>query len=96
MLYEDDFEFEEQPANIRDRAIPGKPEPAAEAAAGRAAGGSADSGGDRRGGGRPRGDGGGRRYGPPLHHTGPSTASSVSSFPSKPCRRAICWSKFSI
>ncbi|HEY5258874.1 MAG TPA: R3H domain-containing nucleic acid-binding protein [Candidatus Baltobacteraceae bacterium] len=23
MLYEDDFEFEEQPANIRDRAIPG-------------------------------------------------------------------------
>jgi spoIIIJ-associated protein len=24
MLYEDDFEFEEQPANIRDRAIPGK------------------------------------------------------------------------
>jgi spoIIIJ-associated protein len=23
-LYEDDFEFEEQPANIRDRAIPGK------------------------------------------------------------------------
>jgi spoIIIJ-associated protein len=24
MLYEDNFEFEEQPANIRDRAIPGK------------------------------------------------------------------------
>ena len=24
MLYEDDFEFEEQPANIRDRQIPGK------------------------------------------------------------------------
>lgn len=24
MLYEDDFEFEEQPADIRDRAIPGK------------------------------------------------------------------------
>ena len=27
MLYEDDFEFEEQPANIRDRQIPGKGEP---------------------------------------------------------------------
>jgi spoIIIJ-associated protein len=27
MLYEDDFEFEEQPANIRDRAIPGKTVP---------------------------------------------------------------------
>ncbi len=26
MLYEDDFEFEEQPANIRDRQIPGKGE----------------------------------------------------------------------
>ncbi|HEX4012599.1 MAG TPA: R3H domain-containing nucleic acid-binding protein [Candidatus Cybelea sp.] len=24
MLYEDDFEFEEQPANVRDRAIPGR------------------------------------------------------------------------
>ena len=59
MLYEDDFEFEEQPANIRDRAIPGT-------AGGRG------SGGDRRRGGRGRGNGG-RRYGPPLHHTGPST-----------------------
>jgi spoIIIJ-associated protein len=27
MLYEDDFEFEEQPANIRDRQIPGKTAP---------------------------------------------------------------------
>lgn len=27
MLYEDDFEFEEQPANIRDRNIPGKSGP---------------------------------------------------------------------
>jgi len=42
MLYEDDFEFEEQPANIRDRAIPG--------------GGSRGGGGGRRGpGGPPRG-----------------------------------------
>jgi spoIIIJ-associated protein len=27
MLYEDDFEFEEQPANVRDRQIPGKTTP---------------------------------------------------------------------
>lgn len=27
MLYEDDYEFEEQPANIRDRAIPGSGAP---------------------------------------------------------------------
>ena len=25
MLYEDDFEFEEQPADVRDRTIGGKP-----------------------------------------------------------------------
>jgi spoIIIJ-associated protein len=63
MLYEDDFEFEEQPANIRDRAIPG-----------RGGGGGRGSDGDRPRGGRGRGSGGGgRRYGPPLHHTGPST-----------------------
>jgi spoIIIJ-associated protein len=49
MLYEDDFEFEEQPANIRDRAIPGQ-------GAGTAPRGN---GGNRRGGG-----GGGRRGSP--------------------------------
>lgn len=65
MLYEDDFEFEEQPANIRDRAIPGK------SSAG-SAGARGSGTGDRRRG-RSRGNGGGRRYGPPLHHTGPST-----------------------
>lgn len=67
MLYEDDFEFEEQPANIRDRAIPGKSG---------AGGGGGGGGGRRRGGGKPPGNGGGgggRRFGPPLHHTGPST-----------------------
>lgn len=37
MLYEDDFEYEEQPANIRDRAIPGT-----------GGGGRGRSGGDRR------------------------------------------------
>ncbi len=36
MLYEDDFEFEEQPANVRDRPAPGK------------SGGGRDGGGNRR------------------------------------------------
>ncbi|HEY1653823.1 MAG TPA: R3H domain-containing nucleic acid-binding protein [Candidatus Tumulicola sp.] len=73
MLYEDDFEFEEQPANIRDRAIPGK-SGGGGGGGGRGPGnGGRGSGGDRGRGGRPRGNGGGRRYGPPLHHTGPST-----------------------
>ena len=51
MLYEDDFEFEEQPANIRDRDIPGK-----------AGGGPRGGGGGNRGRGGP-GGGGGRRGG---------------------------------
>lgn len=49
MLYEDDFEFEEQPANIRDRNIPGT--------------GGGGGGGGRRGGGQGGGYGGGRRGG---------------------------------
>ena len=67
MLYEDDFEFEEQPANIRDRQI--------------GTGDSRGGGGNRRrgggggggyGGGNRRGGGGGRRYAPPLgaYHSG--------------------------
>jgi spoIIIJ-associated protein len=67
MLYEDDFEFEEQPANIRDRAIPGS----------RPAGGGGGrpfnpngGGGGRRGPGMGRGDG--RRSSGPPHRTGPS------------------------
>jgi spoIIIJ-associated protein len=52
MLYEDDFEFEEQPANIRDRAIPGK-----------GGGGRGGNGGRRgRGEGRPRPQHGRRSY----------------------------------
>lgn len=57
MLYEDDFEFEEQPANIRDRQIPGKG----------GTGSREGGGGNRRrpatggGGGRRGGGGGGRR-----------------------------------
>jgi spoIIIJ-associated protein len=56
MLYEDDFEYEEQPADIRDRAIPGR------------SGGDTRGprGGGRRNGGRPSN---GRRYGPPLHRS---------------------------
>lgn len=59
MLYEDDFEFEEQPANIRDRQIPGKNDSRTGGGAGRRGGGNA-------GGGRYGGSGGGRRYGAPL------------------------------
>ncbi len=58
MLYEDDFEFEEQPANIRDRQIPGKND-SRTGGGGRRGGGG---GGGRRGG----NGGGGRRYGAPL------------------------------
>jgi len=57
MLYEDDYEFEEQPANIRDRQIPGK-------TTGERTGG----GGGRRGGGGGGGRGGGGRRGN-QHHT---------------------------
>ena len=58
MLYEDDFEFEEQPQNIRDRQIPGKNDSRTGGGGGRYRGGS--------GGGRRGGNGGGRRYGAPL------------------------------
>jgi spoIIIJ-associated protein len=47
MLYEDDYEFEEQPANIRDRQIPGKNAP-------REGGRGSGGGGGRRGGGYER------------------------------------------
>jgi len=59
MLYEDDFEFEEQPANIRDRQIPGK------ASGGRDSGNRRRNGGDGR-----RGNGGGGRR-PGGHHHAP-------------------------
>jgi spoIIIJ-associated protein len=53
MLYEDDYEFEEQPADVRDRAIPGK-------GGGGTRGGGGRRGGSGGGGGRPRrGNGGG-------------------------------------
>lgn len=52
MLYEDDYEFEEQPANIRDRQIPGKN-------TGERTGGGRRGGGGGRGGYGRRGSGGG-------------------------------------
>jgi spoIIIJ-associated protein len=69
MLYEDDFEFEEQPANIRDRQIPGKNDSRTGGGGGRRRGGSGSGSG---GGGRRGGNGGGRRYGAPLgaYHSG--------------------------
>jgi spoIIIJ-associated protein len=71
MLYEDDFEFEEQPADIRDRAIPGK-------------GGSGDGrgrGGNGYGNRRRRSNDGGqrRRGGPPR--TGTPSANASREFP---------------
>ncbi|MBV8637424.1 MAG: hypothetical protein JO322_05015, partial [Candidatus Eremiobacteraeota bacterium] len=71
MLYEDDFEFEEQPANIRDRQIPGKDESRTGGGGGRRRGGSG-SGGSGGGGRRGGNGGGGRRYGAPLgaYHSG--------------------------
>lgn len=61
MLYEDDYEFEEQPANIRDRQIPGKTTGERTSTGGARPGG----GGGRRGGGGGGGynGGGGRRGG---------------------------------
>ncbi len=53
MLYEDDYEFEEQPANIRDRQIPGKT--TGERTTGTGTGGGRRGGG----GGRHAADGGG-------------------------------------
>lgn len=60
MLYEDDFEFEEQPANVRDRDIPGK---AGGGSRGGGGGGNRGRGGAGGGGGRRGGGGGGGRRG---------------------------------
>jgi len=60
MLYEDDYEFEEQPANIRDRQIPGKATGDRSSSAG---GGNRRGPGGGRGGYGRRGNGGGYRGG---------------------------------
>jgi spoIIIJ-associated protein len=74
MLYEDDFEFEEQPADIRDRAIPGK-----------GGGGSGDGrgrGGNGYGNRRRRGNGGDqRRRGGPPPRTGAPSPNASREFP---------------
>jgi spoIIIJ-associated protein len=71
MLYEDDFEFEEQPANIRDRAIPGKG----------GGGGRGGNGGGRRG----RGEGRPRSGGPrPRYSTGHSAGAQALPDEAKP------------
>jgi spoIIIJ-associated protein len=76
MLYEDDYEFEEQPANIRDRAIPGS--------TGGGRGPRTGGGGGRGGGG---GYGGGRRGGNGGFQRAPH-AKSTLEFPddAKPAR----------
>ena len=85
MLYEDDFEFEEQPANIRDRQIPGK------SGAGGGGGRSGGSGGGRRrGSGKPPGggrrNGGGRGY---HGGGGPSAAAQPLPDDAKPARELL-------
>ena len=74
MLYEDDFEYEEQPANIRDRAIPGT------------GGGSRArvSGGDRR-----RGGGRGPARRPAQRASRPSSAYHELPEAAKPARRLL-------
>ena len=75
MLYEDDFEFEEQPANIRDRAIPGK------------GGGGGGGGGGYRGGDRGRRGDGPMHRRPPMHrHTGPSATPQQLPAEAEPAR----------
>jgi spoIIIJ-associated protein len=92
MLYEDDYEFEEQPANIRDRQIPGKttgerPTGApAPGGGGRRGGGS--GGGGRRGSGGGGGYNGGRRGGGGggYHHTPKERSTHELPDDAKPAR----------
>ena len=87
MLYEDDYEFEEQPANIRDRQIPGKN--AGERTGGGGGGGRRGGGGGTGGGGGRRGggggySGGGRRGG--YHHTPRERSTHALPDDAKPAR----------
>ncbi len=87
MLYEDDFEFEEQPANIRDRNIPGKGG-AREGGGNRRPGGYGGGGGGRRG---PGGYGGGRGYGGGggNFHRGPSAPGQALPENAKPAHALL-------
>jgi spoIIIJ-associated protein len=73
MLYEDDFEYEEQPANIRDRAIPGT---------------SGTGGGRGRGGDRRTGRGPVRRR-PDRFASGPSAPGKELPEAAKPARKLL-------
>jgi spoIIIJ-associated protein len=77
MLYEDDYEYEEQPANIRDRQIPGKTTGERTGGGGRRGGG----GGGRRGGGGY--NGGGRRG---YHHAPKEPSTHALPDDAKPAR----------
>jgi spoIIIJ-associated protein len=76
MLYEDDFEFEEQPSNIRDRQIPGKGGTSSREGEGNRRRTGGQGGGRRGGGGGRRPYGGGREEGPRerVHHDLPDEA----------------------
>jgi predicted RNA-binding protein Jag len=79
MLYEDDYEYEEQPANIRDRQIPGKSTGERTGGGGGRRGGG--GGGGRRGGGY---NGGGRRGG--YHHAPKERSTHALPDDAKPAR----------
>ena len=83
MLYEDDYEFEEQPANIRDRQIPGKTTGERTGGGGGRRGGGGAGGGGRRGGGG--GYNGGRRGGG-YHHTPKERSTHALPDDAKPAR----------
>jgi len=91
MLYEDDFEFEEQPANIRDRNIPGKGGAPREGGGNRRPGPGGYGGGG--GGGRrgPGGYGGGRGYGGGggNFHRGPSAPGQALPDNAKPAHALL-------
>ncbi|HUA08516.1 MAG TPA: R3H domain-containing nucleic acid-binding protein [Candidatus Acidoferrales bacterium] len=82
MLYEDDYEYEEQPANIRDRQIPGKTTGERTGGGGGRRGGSGGGGGGGRRGGS--GGGGGRRGGP--YHTPRERSTHALPDDAKPAR----------
>ncbi len=91
MLYEDDYEFEEQPANIRDRQIPSKTTGARTGGGGGRPGGgggrSGGGGGGRRGGsGGGYNGGGGRRGGGGYHHAPHERSTHALPDDAKPAR----------
>jgi spoIIIJ-associated protein len=89
MLYEDDYEFEEQPANIRDRQIPGKTTGERTGGAGPRTGGGggrSGGGGGRRGGSGGGYNGGGRRSGGGYQHAPHERSTHALPDDAKPAR----------